>query len=209
MGLTFAETLISTSSSEPGVKLVTLKNYKMSPKDHPSRPYIEFTFETCSDDKSVNSSRLYRTLPTDTPEVRGYMNKGIKELLTNAGANWEEKGEVVIKSAIGNKVKALFKQEEYVGKDKNMNNMPVIRTNIKYSFSGHPDKELAGNQSYMFKKLKPADMMKFEAEMKKWERDNPTQAAALEPSTAGSVDAPETDTPADDSDDLPFSQSSS
>ncbi len=50
--------------------------------------------------------------------------------------------------------------------------------------------------------MKPADIIKHETNLKKWERDNPTQAAALEPSTAGSVDAPVAGDAPDD--DLPF-----
>jgi hypothetical protein len=184
--------------SVPCVALVTVKKYEMSPSDHKGRPYIEFTFETCDDAKSVNNSRLYRALPTDSEEVKGFMNTSIKSLLTNAGANWDLKGEEIIKSAIGNKVKALFKQEEYIGADKNANNMPVVRTSIKYSFSGLPDAELQGNQTYFHKRLKEADIKKLEGLMDKWKRDNPDSPQA-NPSTAQSVeDAPATD------DDLPF-----
>jgi len=184
--------------SKPGVELVTIKGYKMSPADHKGRAYIEFTFETCDDSKSINNSRLYRSKPDDSPEVKGYMNKAIKELLTNAGSDWTLKGEDIIKSAVTCKVKALFKQEEYVGVDKNQNNMPVVKTSIKYSFSGKPDDELKGDQSYLYKKLKEADVKKLEADMAKWKRDNPNQGP--EASTAQSVEG---DAPAGD-DDLPF-----
>jgi len=158
---------------EACVEVVTIKGYDMSPKDYKGCPYVDFTFETTNEDKAVNTSRFFRVNDGDTPDVAGYKKKKLKELLENANANFELKGEAIIKSAIGLTIKALFKKVEYVGVDGDLNNKPTVRTKIEYSFCSKTDETIKGNQSYLFTPLNAKSIAKFNAEMAKWERDNP------------------------------------
>jgi len=165
--------------SKPCVEVVTIKSYKMSPTtaDFKGCPYIEFVFETKGENKESNSTRLYRVREGDTPDTKEFKNRKIKELLTHAGADFTLGGEKVIISAIGKEVKALFKEVEYPGVDAALNNKPNIKTKIDYSFSTFPDKDIKGNQSYLFTPLNPKDKAKFDGDLAKWERDNPAGGA--------------------------------
>tara|TARA_R110000787_G_scaffold90130_2_gene190596 strand:- start:326 stop:964 length:639 start_codon:yes stop_codon:yes gene_type:complete len=161
------------------VEIVTLKSYKMSPTDasFTGCPYIEVTFETLGDEKgenkNVNSSRLYRVRSTDGENSKEWKLKRIKELFANAGADWSLGGEATIKSAMGKKVKALFKEVEYIGVNANLNNKPEIKTKVEYSFSAKSDDVIKGNQSYLRSNLNETDQAKLAAELEKWNRDNP------------------------------------
>jgi hypothetical protein len=201
--------------TKPGVEIVTLKSYKMSPTDASFKgcPYVEVTFETIDDTKSINTARLYRVRPQDTESSKEWKLKRIKELFTNAGANWELKGEAVIASAMGNQVKALFKEKEYVGVDGNNNNKPEIRTKIEYSFSARADAEINGNQSYLRGPLDEKGQAQLAADLEKWNRDNPQDTAPAEQVAAAPVaeattqpaTAPPAAAPAQGGiDDLPF-----
>lgn len=170
--------------SKPCVEIVTLKSYKMSPKDHKGCPYIEVTFETVGEEKLIATTRLYRVREGDSEGAVEFKNKRIKELFTNAGGDFALKGEAIIKSAIGGKVKALFKEQEYIGVDGNNNNKPEIRTKIEYSFSTEEDKEIKGNQSYFRSPLNDKALKQYEGDLVKWERDN----GQVEKSTAQPVE---------------------
>lgn len=186
-----------------GVKLVTLKKYAMSPKDHKGKPYIEFTFELAEGTaKDTSSTRLYRVTKEDTPEVKQWKNKKIKELLTNAGADWSEKGENIIKTAVGGTLKVLFKKSEFVGKNKNENNRPTVKTKVEYSFSlpsSDARKDSEFPESYFNSTLSDKDRAKYEGELAIWNRDNDVPT---EPVVQGEVDA--NTPPSDEDDDLPF-----
>jgi hypothetical protein len=193
------------------VELVTLKSYKMSPTDASFNgcPYIEVTFETVSDAKAINSSRLYRVRPTDSEGSKEWKLKRIKELFSNAGADWALGGENTIKSAMGKQVKALFKEVEYIGVDGNNNNKPEIRTKVEYSFSAPADGEIKGNQSYLRSNLDEKGQTKLAAELEKWNRDNPQAAAPAAPVAQADASANNempagTQPPAGPVDDLPF-----
>lgn len=188
------------------VEIVTIKGYKMSPKEHTGCPYIEFTFETTDSSKAINTTKLFRVREGDSPEVIEFKNKRLKELLQNAEANFTLKGEQVVSSVVGKKVKALFKEVEYLGYDKNNFNKPEIKTKIEYSFSAKATDEINGNQSYLFSALREADRKKFEGETEKWLRDNPssaTQTPNAETKSATQELLDEGDFPIDD-DDLVF-----
>ena len=159
----------------PCVEIVTLKSYKMSPTDEKFKgcPYIEVTFETDNEAKAINSSRLYRVRGTDSADSKEWKLKRIKELFAHAGADWSLGGENTIKSAMGKKVKALFKEVEYIGVDANLNNKPVVRTKIEYSFSARVDAEIKGNQSYFRNPLNEKMHTQLAADLAKWLRDNP------------------------------------
>jgi hypothetical protein len=184
------------------VEVVTIKSYKMSPTDakFTGCPFIEFTFETKGENKEINSSRLYRVRDTDSQDTKDFKNRKIKELLTHAGANFTLGGEKVIADAVGKEVKALFKEVEYPGVDAQLNNKPVIKTKIEYSFSTFPDKEIKGNQSYFYTPLNDKDKAKLGGDLVKWERDNvPQGESTAQP--VGEVEAIPNVAPIDD---LPF-----
>lgn len=183
-----------------GIEIVTIKGYKMSPSDHKGCPFIEFTFETIDDSKSINTTRLYRVRETDSVETKEYKNKRLKELLENAGADFALKGEQVVKSSVGKQVQALFKTVEYIGYDNNNNNRPEIRTKVEYSFSAKVGDTINGNQSYLFSALREKDMKKYQGDLAKWDRDFPSgQAAPIAPPAE-----PENTGNQEDEDDLPF-----
>jgi hypothetical protein len=190
--------------SKPCVEIVTLKSYKMSPNDHKGCPYIEVMFETVGEEKLSASTRLYRVREGDSEGAIEFKNKRIKELFTNAGGDFALKGEAIIKSAMGGRVKALFKEQEYIGVDGNNNNKPEIRTKIEYSFSTKEDLEIKGNQSYFKSPLNDKALKQYEGDLAKWERDN----GSSEASTAQPVEATEKIDPlppafdADDDDDV-------
>jgi len=188
------------------VEIVTIKSFKMSPKDHAGCPFIEFVFETTNAEKAISTNRLFRVREGDSPEIIEFKNKRLKELLENAGADFKLKAEQVIASAVGKKVRALFKEVEYIGYDKDNFNKPEIRTKIEYSFSAKAENEINGNQSYLFSALREKDRNKFNGELEKWNRDNPsTNNTTSEPKSATQELLDEgNDSPAEEDDDLPF-----
>jgi len=186
------------------VEIVTLKGYAISPADYKGVPYVDFTFETTNEDKAVNTSRFFRVKPDDSPDVAGYKRKKLKELLENAAADFTLKGEAVIKSAIGLTVKALFKKVEYGGVDGNLNNKPIIKTKIEYSFSAKSEDAIKGNQSYLYTPLNAKSLAKFNADMAKWERDNPQAQSTAQPVDGAENPSPVEANPAAPVDDLPF-----
>ena len=161
---------------QPGVCLVTIKGYKMSPNDHKGVPFIEFTFETLGDENGANkastSSRLYRVQSGDSETKKAIKNKKIKELLQNAGADFGKKGEDVVKSSIGKVINALFKQSEYISVNKDENNKPVIKTKVDYSFSAPKNKDIQGTRKYLYSVLNEQDQNKFEGLLAQWNQDN-------------------------------------
>lgn len=162
--------------NEPGVSLVTIKGFKLSPKDHTGVPYIEFTFETLGDEKGMNKAigmtRLYRVQESDNEQKRSIKQKKIKELMANAGADMSKKGTEVLQDSIGKTINALFKQSEYIGFIKDENNKPVIRTKVDYSFSAPKNKQIEGSRKYLYGTLNESKMKEFEGKLKLWGRDN-------------------------------------
>ena len=106
-----------------------------------------------------------------------------------------KEGENVIKSAIGKKVKALFKEVEYIGVIADLNNKPEIRTKIEYSFSAKAENVIKGNQSYLRTPLDEKGQLQLAADLEKWTRDNPeggtnTPIVAPTPEAKGVDDLP-------------------
>ena len=189
------------------VEVVTIKSYKMSPTDakFTGCPFIEFVFETKGENKEINSTRLYRVRDADSEDTKAFKNRKIKELLTHAGANFTLGGEKVIADAVGKEIKALFKEVEYVGVDAQLNNKPIIKTKIDYSFSTFPDKEIKGNQSYLYTPLSDKDKAKYTGNLAKWDRDNVPQAqSTAQPVEGAENPSPVEANPAAPVDDLPF-----
>ena len=174
-----AKTEVSSGGNyinKAGVALVNITAAELSPKDHQGCPYIEFKFETLGDDKGENkqtsSVRLYRVRDTDSDKGKEFKLKRIKEILHNAGADFNKKGFEVVKTSIGKTINVLFKSSEYIGVIKDENNKPVVRTKVEYSFSSPSNRDIIGTQKYLFSQLSNEDQAKFEGQIKNWERDN-------------------------------------
>lgn len=164
-------TEIQTSDyiTEPQIAIVTVKSIKVETPEG-KKPYLDVVFET--DDKKISSNRFYLSIDGDSEASAQFKRERIKRLLQNCGADLELAGDGAIKDAIGKKVQVLFKSREYIGYDKDMNNKPIIKTTIEYSFSEKVDKTINGNETYFKGYLKEADQKKFEGELMMWERDN-------------------------------------
>jgi hypothetical protein len=157
--------------NKPGIEEVVITKYELVNPDK-GTPYLELTFQTADDNKLSLSQRFYRVKDGDSEESASFKLDRIKRVLINAGANFNLTGEEVLKSSLNNKFQVLFKQVEYIGYDKDNANKPIIKTKIEYSFSEPIGKEINGNQSYFYSKLRDRDQLKFDGELKNWERDN-------------------------------------
>jgi hypothetical protein len=188
---------VSRFIDEAGVYSLQIKGFKTSEDDQKyiGKPFFEFEVEEVGTAKKANI-RFYRTTKDDKEEVQKYKRAAIKSFLENADANFTLKGIDMLKSVIGKKVKALFKKEEFIGKDKDQNNMPVIKESVKYSFSKPINEEITGTQNYLYKRLSPADIEKYNEQLKDWKKHN--QSASATPTTGGA----EPGLPIDD--DMPF-----
>lgn len=155
--------------TEPQIAVVTVKSIKVETPEG-KKPYLDIVFETEDGKKSTN--RFYLAIEGDSEASAQFKRERIKRLLQNCEADLNLPGDGAIKDAIGKKVQVLFKSREYIGYDKDLNNKPVIRTTIEYSFSERLDKTINGNETYFRGYLKEADQKKFEGELNMWERDN-------------------------------------
>lgn len=191
--------------SSPRVAAVEITKCVLSEnvdKDYKGCPYMEVEFKDIATEE-LNTSKFFRTRDTDSNDVRGYKLKGIKEFFMNAGIDMKAKGSKALAEVVGKQMKVLFRAEEYVGYDKNQNNMPVIKEAIRYLYSGPIGEELTGKNEYFKKILKAEDQAKFEAEMKTWERDN--KASNDEAKAEAKANTPSTEPLGDEGeDDLPF-----
>jgi len=194
-----------TYIKEPGVKVVTIKSYKMSEddKDYKGKPYIEFALEDGTGAK--NNVKFFRVAESDSDDAKKFKTKIIKEFLTNAEADEsiikKDKTNVkgYLQSIINKKIKVFFRIEEYLTYDKNNFLEPVIRDIVKYGWSAKVNEEIYGNQSHFKKPLNAAQMAKYEAEIEKWKRDNQPKPSAFDNLGTASQSS-ETE----ESDELPF-----
>lgn len=193
--------------NEPGVFIVKITGYQTSEskKDYKGNPFIEFTVQDVESEKE-NTITFYRITGKESDTAREFKLKRLKEFLANANYNDTLNGEDAIKSVIGNRVKALFKQIEYVGKDKDNYNKPVIKTAIEYSFCAAEHNTIKGNQSYFFTPLKPAKMEQYKERLADWESEHkPSQAAATQGKPASDKGLDDDNSIGDtEGDDLPF-----
>lgn len=185
--------------NKAGIEKVIIKDYQLvSPEK--GTPYLELNFETINEEKLTLKQRFYRVKAGDSPESAEWKQERIKRVLSNAGCNFSLTGEEVIKSALNKPFNVLFKQVEYIGYNKDFNNKPEIRTKIEYSFSEPINKEITGNQSYFYSKLRDKDQAKFEGELLMWNRDNPSTSNNTSNEVNNNVD----NTTILENDDLPF-----
>ncbi len=190
--------------NEPGVFIVEIKSYSTSEnkKDYKGNPFIEFTVE---DEKNrSNTITFYRITGKESENAREFKLRRLKEFFTNAGYDDSLEGEEQIKSVIGKKVKALFKKVEYIGKEKDNYNKPVIKEITEYSFSVKIDETIKGNQSYFHTQLKPSEIDKFKERLADWEAEHKNSANQTATTTEDKgLDDP-TGTFEEKTDDLPF-----
>lgn len=206
----FSQEMNAASKVETGSKYinkacvatVVITKVEFSPADHKGTPYIQFPVETDDEEKRISTVRLYRVKDGDSEQAKEIKLKMLKQFIENTGMDMKTiKTPQDLGKIVGKKIKCLFKEEEYIGIDKNMNNKPTIKTAVKYSFSGHVDNVLQGNQSYFYKELKPADKSKYEAQLEVWNRENGSLGQPIQSEDTG-MDAPVQSVKSDD--DLPF-----
>lgn len=182
---------------EPGVKLVTIKDYKLSEdnKDYKGNPYLEISFEDGTG--AINNAKFYRTKDGDSEDAKRIKTKILKEFLVNANVDQSKikDPKAYLNSIKGNKIKVFFRTEEYVTVDKNNFNEPVIRDIVKYGWSSKENEEIYGNQSHLRKPLNSENMSKYEYQLEQWKKDNANRASAVK------ID---NESPESESDDLPF-----
>jgi len=188
--------------NEPGVFVVKIMSYDTSEskKNYYGNPFIEFELE--DKDGRKNTVTFYRITGKESDTAKEFKIKRLKEFLVNAEYDETLPGEEAIKSVVGKKVKALFKKVEYIGKDKDNYNKPVIKEVVEYSFSSKENDTIKGNQSYFHTPLKPVKLEQFKERLAEWEAEH-------KPSTSKKQDdglsAPKTDSIEDENgDDLPF-----
>ena len=192
--------------NEPGVFVVKIMSYTTSEskKEYKGNPFIEFELQ--DKDGRKNTVTFYRITGQETEKAKEFKIKRLKEFLANAEYNDSLPGEEAIKSAVGKKVKALFKKVEYIGKDKDNYNKPVIKEVVEYSFCAKENDSIQGNQSYFHTPLKPAKLEQFKERLAVWEAEHKPSSAEADikkPTDDGIV--PNSDSFEDNkADDLPF-----
>lgn len=159
--------------NEPGVKIVTIKSYKLSEddKDYKGKPYIEFSL--VDKEGKINNAKFYRVSPEDSDEIKSFKVKMIKEFLTNAEVD-ETKikdAKAYLNSVLDKSIKVLFRAEEYVSYDKNNMLKPEIKEIVKYGWSANIKSEIYGNQSHFRKPLSADKLNKYEFELDKWTKE--------------------------------------
>ena len=188
--------------NEPCVLIVKIISYETSEskKDYKGNPFIEFDLE--DEDGRRNTVTFYRITGKETDKAREFKIKRLKEFLANAEYDESLEGEEAIKSVVGKKVKALFKKVEYIGKDKDNFNKPIIKEVIEYSFCAKVNDTIKGNQSYFHTPLKPIKLEQFKERLAEWEAEHkPTKSKEKDEG----LSAPKTDSIEDENgDDLPF-----
>jgi hypothetical protein len=159
--------------NEPGVRIVTIKSYKLSEddKDYKGKPYIEFSLE--DKEGKINNAKFYRVSPEDSEDIKSFKVKMIKEFLTNAEVDESKikEAKAYLNSVLGKSIKVLFRSEEYVSYDKNNMLKPELREIVKYGWSANVKSEIFGNQSHFRKPLSADKLTKYEFELDKWNKE--------------------------------------
>lgn len=171
--------------TEPCVSLCEITDVKSSDneKDYKGAPYYDVSVTLENGKKST--IRFWRPKDGDSEKAKEFKLKRLKEFLTNAEADFTEPSSVM-KSIIKKRVFILFRQEEYIGKDKDFNNRPVIKKKIDMNFSSPEYRPIEGNQSYFYKPLNDEMQKKFEAQLQLWQRENGESESKQEEKTEGS-----------------------
>jgi hypothetical protein len=167
--------------NESGVKLVTIKDVKLSESntDYKGNPYIEITLE--DKDGAINNAKFFRVTENDSDNAKKVKTKMLKEIFINAKADQSKIKSPIdyLNSIKGNKIKVFFRKEEYIGYDKDNFNKPIIKTIVKYAWSAEENGNIFGNQSHLLKPLNEDKKNKFNFELEQWEKNNNTQQGAI------------------------------
>jgi len=182
----------------PGWYLCTIKEVNVSPDNHPGAPYIEFKMRT-EEDKMI-TAKLWVARPSDAEKTQANKNKRIKEFFEDAGVSLSNGPEEAIKEIVGKQLNCAFQQREYVGKDRDQGDKPVIRTVLNFYYSKKVgDKYEPLNESNSVQRLSKSDEMKYQQTMTMWEKQN----AAKNPQRT-EVDAEREASVEQEDDELPF-----
>jgi len=171
-----------TYINEPGVKLVTIKDVKLSESnpDYKGNPYIEITLE--DKDGAINNAKFFRVTENDSDDAKRIKTKILKEFFINAKANNDKINSPVeyLNSIKNKKVKVFFRKEEYVGYEKDNMNKPVIKSIVKYGWSSAENEDIYGNQSHLLKPLNDDKRNKFNYELDNWNKNNQPKPSAFD-----------------------------
>jgi hypothetical protein len=177
-----------------GPQLLKITGYTLSEdvKEYTGKLYIEW--HTVNADGLVANIKMYRKEATDSDAAKEFKLKQLKQFLENAGADFGLKGDAFLNSVKDKKILALMREEEYVGKDKNNNGKPEIKSIVRYAWSAPENGELNANASHLKKSLSEKDVAKYQAQTDAWNE-----------AYGGGGSSAEMPTPtASDDDDLPF-----
>lgn len=181
--MSFADELNDIKKTETGAKFINkagvyvlkLTGYVDSStvKGYSGKPYMEWNFVNAEGE--ITNAKMYRAQDGDSDSAKEFKNKMFKEFLDNIGANWDLKGEEFLKDLIGKKIKALLREEEYIGKDKVNNNKPIIKSIVRYAWSTTEDGDIGGNQSHLKKPLDEKRTEQYKAQLDAWNEEHGTE----------------------------------
>ena len=158
--------------SKPGAYKVAVKKAMMSEsiEGFSGCPFVKFYCETPSGEST--GVKFFRTRESDSDKVKEIKQERIAKFIRNAGGSLQASGaKEIFDSVVGNNVYVLLTDKEYVGKDSNNNNKPVVKNVIDYLFSS--DKEITKIKPDMLqKKLSPKDQEYFDTQYSMWESAN-------------------------------------
>jgi len=128
-------------------------------------PFVKFYCET-PDGKSTGI-KFFRTRDTDNDRVKQIKQERIAKFIRNAGGNITSDAKTTFESVVGRDVYVLLSNKEYVGRDTNANNKPVVKNTIDYLFSSN--KEITKVKPDMLeKKLSARDQEYLDTQVSMW-----------------------------------------
>tara|TARA_A100000172_G_scaffold24589_1_gene14374 strand:- start:370 stop:948 length:579 start_codon:yes stop_codon:yes gene_type:complete len=129
-------------------------------------PFVKFYCET-PDGKSTGI-KFFRTREQDNDRVKQIKQERIAKFIRNAGGHMQgSDAKTIFESVVGRDVYVLLSNKEYVGRDTNHNNKPVVKTTIDYLFSSN--KEITKVKPDMLeKKLSVRDEDYFKTQYDMW-----------------------------------------
>lgn len=159
--------------SKPGVYDVTVDGFIVSEDldDYSGKPYVEFSINT--PDELTSRIRFYRPNDGDTEKVVEIKKQRMRDFLKNLGCDVDAViGLDLLKSSVGRSVRALFKDREYIGFDKENGEKPEIKTITEYSFSYAPNAKEMVKESYLYAALSSEEQGRFDNLITDWKKSN-------------------------------------
>ena len=157
--------------SKPGAYKFDIENYVVSEDvpNHRGCPFVRFYCITPSGEKA--SVKFFRTRETDSDRAKEVKKERIAKFIRNSGGKLSNNMKDVFDSVVGRSVYMFMTEREYVAKDSNNNNKPVVRTTIDYLFSS--DKEITRVKPDMAKQsLNARDQQYFDTLYSHWSQTN-------------------------------------